>query len=306
MFSWTKRWVCERRRGWSFDWQCFVRMVFLVDERVRCVNELPIGKAHASAKRRNYVVRPAGKPLKQAYWTVLDSSGQLRSRSPRQRPRGPTVPSSSPLQSGAKFIPATTARPGRSIVQVRGSPAPRPGPQSRRPWPCTCARAGIVRDCRSSGARSQCAASAHDHRAARRAPSARGTVVGIGQLGLRQHGARHSFWENGDDWLPCRALARKCPQGRKWALTLCGRHARPGRCFPESGATSSGSQCHDLAKGGGARSALPSSHHRPLLSSGSFSHLFAAAGLAQKYGEQRPPSIRCRNALAEHGRSRSG
>jgi hypothetical protein len=157
-----------------------------------------------------------------------------RSKSPRQRPRGPTVPSSQPLQSGAEFIPATTARPGRSIVQVRGSPAPRPDPQSRRPWPCTCARAGIVRDCRSSGARSQCAASAHGHRAARRAPSARGTVVGIGQLGLRQHGARHSFWENGDDWLACRALARKCPQGRKWALTLCGRHARPGRCFPRT------------------------------------------------------------------------
>jgi hypothetical protein len=227
------------------------------------VNELPIGKAHASAKRRNYVVRPAGKPLKQAYWTVLDSSGQLRSRSPRQRPRGPTVPSSPPLQSGAEFIPATTARSGRSIVQVRGSPAPRPGPRSRRPWPCTCARAGIVRDCRSSGARSQRAASPHGHRAARRAPSARGTVVGIGQLGLRQHGARHSFWENGDDWLPCRALARKCLQGRKWALTLCGRHARPGRCFPGSGATSSGPQCHDLAKGGGALSATLISSSTP-------------------------------------------
>jgi len=55
------------RRNWSFDWQCFGRMVFLVDERVRCVSELPIGKGYASAKRRNSVVRMAGKPSKQVY-----------------------------------------------------------------------------------------------------------------------------------------------------------------------------------------------------------------------------------------------
>jgi hypothetical protein len=52
-------------------------------------------------------------------------------------------------------------------------------------------------------------------------------------------------------WLPCRALARKCPQGQGGALTLCGRRARPGRCIPESGAISSGSQRGDLAESGG-------------------------------------------------------
>ena len=43
-------------------------------------------------------------------------------------------------------------------------------------------------------------------------------------------------------WLPCRALARNCPQGRGRALTLCGRRVRPGRRIPESGAGNSRSQ----------------------------------------------------------------